>query len=579
MNDNSTSVVPPARRLNLFVYHKHLLLSLGGIFVVLMIISVVVQCLYVAQGRAMPFSRVDDMSVTGMNKAQVAKLLQTSYAPAQLTLKVQKQEVKTTLAKAGITPDYDKVVVRLYDRANALRFVPFSFFRGIFRPIQVATILDQDRFAEFAKEIVPQCQRAPQDADVSVTGKGELRLTPAVDGTTCSAETLRTQLAATPVTKQGVTRTVALTVVKPAVSTASAGQLLAQVKALTDRQLNVQLMNKSYTPTSATIAGWLTFSNDPITKKPTVSFSADALTVYLTTLQQDVYVAPTATVIQLSDGMESSRQVGRSGRGIDMAHGVQLLQDQLQTGDGAVQLATVSLPPPITYSRNYSKTQAGLQALLDDLVVSKGDYAISLQQLGGSGWSASTNGGKVYTPASTYKLFVAYAVLKQIENSQRSWTDDATAGQNVSQCFDNMIINSDNICAEWFGGQLGWKTITDMIHAAGLSNATSLNTSQGFVATADDEALFLTKLQTGQLLNPDSTARLLNVMGRQVYRSGIPAGTSVAVADKVGFLNGLLHDAAIVYAPSGTYVLVIMSNGSSWGQIADAARQINALLQ
>ncbi len=118
-----------------------------------------------------------------------------------------------------------------------------------------------------------------------------------------------------------------------------------------------------------------------------------------------------------------------------------------------------------------------------------------------------------------------------------------------------------------------------MIHAAGLSNATSLNTSQGFVATADDEALFLTKLQTGQLLNPDSTARLLNVMGRQVYRSGIPAGTSVAVADKVGFLNGLLHDAAIVYAPSGTYVLVIMSNGSSWGQIADAARQINALLQ
>lgn len=559
--------------------HKHLLISMGGVLLFLMITSVALQCVYVEQGRALPFSKVDDLPVAGMNKAQVAKLLQSTYAPTQLTLKVQKNVIKTTLAKAGITPDYNKVSMQLYNRAKALRFVPFSMFRGVLRPVQVATIIDKDRFVEFAKDIIPLCQLAPQDANVTVNATSDLQLTSAIDGATCTSVSLQVQLATTPMTKQGVTRTVRLTPVKPVVSTAGAQQLLVRAKTLTNRQVTIQLIDKSYVPTSSQIASWLTFDNDPITKKPTVGFASDAITVYLTTLQKDIYITPTATLIQLSDGIETSRQAGASGRGIDMTHDVQLLQSQLQKGNGIVRLTTASLASPITYNRQYSKTQAGLQALLNDLVATKGDYAISLRQLGGNGWGASVNGDKVYAPASTYKLFVAYALLKQIENGQRRWDDDATAGQTVSQCLDNMIINSDNTCAEWFGGQIGWKVITDMIHTAGLSGATSLNTAQGFVATADDEVLFLTKLQTGQLLNPESTGRLLDVMRRQVYRSGIPAGGGASVADKVGFLDGLLHDAAIVYAPSGTYVLVIMTNGSSWGQIADAARQINALLQ
>jgi beta-lactamase class A len=561
------------------MHHKYLLFSVGGVFLFLMMCSMLLQCVYVAQGRALPFSKIDDLSVSGLTNEQVAKLLQKTYAPTQLTLKVQDKQVKTTLAKAGITPDYSKVSQQLYDRAKALRFVPFSFLRGIVRPVPVTTMIDTDRFAEFAKEIMAQCQRAPEDADVAVTDAGELKLTSSVDGATCTVASLRSQLVSMPITRQGIMRTVQLTTVKPTVDTASAQQLLAQAKDLTSRQVSLQLVDKSYTPTSAQIASWLTFSNDPITKKPTVGFAVDALTSYLTMLQKDIYIAPTDTVIQLSDGIEISRQTGSSGRGIDMAHDVQLLQSQLLQGDGVVTLTTVRLAPAMTYNHQYSKSQAGLQALLNDLASTKGDYAISLQQLGGSGWSASVNGSKVYAPASTYKLFVAYALLKQIENGQHSWNDNATAGQTISECFDNMIINSDNTCAEWFGGQIGWKTITDMIHAVGVSSATSLNTFQGFVATADDEALFLTKLQTGQLLNPSSTGRLLDVMRRQVYRAGIPAGVDASVADKVGFLDGLLHDAAIVYAPSGTYVLVIMTNGSSWGQIADAAQQISALLQ
>jgi beta-lactamase class A len=66
-------------------------------------------------------------------------------------------------------------------------------------------------------------------------------------------------------------------------------------------------------------------------------------------------------------------------------------------------------------------------------------------------------------------------------------------------------------------------------------------------------------------------------MKANVYRKGIPAGVQGTVADKVGFMNGLLHDAAIVYSPKGTYVIAVMTDGSSWATIADLARQIDTL--
>lgn len=46
------------------------------------------------------------------------------------------------------------------------------------------------------------------------------------------------------------------------------------------------------------------------------------------------------------------------------------------------------------------------------------------------------------------------------------------------------------------------------------------------------------------------------------------------MADKVGFLDGLLHDAAIVYSDKGDYSMVILTDGSSWDAIAEAASTI-----
>jgi beta-lactamase class A len=234
-----------------------------------------------------------------------------------------------------------------------------------------------------------------------------------------------------------------------------------------------------------------------------------------------------------------------------------------------------ALPPIEKFNRSYSNSARGLQALLDDLAKEKGNFAIAVHELSGQGRSLSANGNKAFEAASTYKMFVAYSVLKRIENGQMHWSDTVASGRDAAQCFDDMIIKSDNPCAEEWGKRIGWTTIQNEMRALGLTS-TKLGTT--FYSTASDQALFLNKLEKGESLKGESRDRLLAAMKRQQYRAGIPAGVGVDVADKVGFLNGLLHDSAIVYSPKGTYVLVILRDGSSWGNIADAARQINTLL-
>ena len=188
------------------------------------------------------------------------------------------------------------------------------------------------------------------------------------------------------------------------------------------------------------------------------------------------------------------------------------------------------------------------------------------------------NESRAFVTASTYKLFVAYGTLKRVDAGQFNWSDIISGGQNLATCFDKMIVNSDNPCAEALLYKIGQKALTqDIQNDLGLKNSTFLK--DNIYSTAEDEAAFLADLARGQLgsLTQDSQNRLISAMKRNVYRKGVPAGASGPVADKVGFLWGLLHDASIVYSPSGTYVLVILTDGAGdWGQLAELTRQIEA---
>jgi beta-lactamase class A len=191
---------------------------------------------------------------------------------------------------------------------------------------------------------------------------------------------------------------------------------------------------------------------------------------------------------------------------------------------------------------------------------------------------ASFGGTEVFTAASTYKLFVAYSALKRIESGEWHWNDSTVGGMDLATCFDKMISFSDNACAQFMLYKIGHATVMDEARAIGCAD-TVFSDAQGNSTTAEDLALFLGKLQAGQILaNQASRDVLIDAMKGNIYRQGVPKGVPDAVvADKVGFLDGLLHDASIVYGKDFTYVLIILTDGSNWGEIAGIAAHIESL--
>jgi beta-lactamase class A len=524
---------------------------------------------------ALPFARINGDMVGLASHQEIAKKLSADYGKVDITTRIRGKQVKTPLAKTGVAADNEQILKGVSDYPWYYRILPLSIFvKGALSDQAVVTRVDGPRFSLYATERGKECTVAPKNAGVIVKN-GEVEIDPAKDGQACSQESLKRQLTAVSLEKSGIDVTIKTTAVKPERSDKDVEPLLKEARKIAEHKLTLVVAEKTYAIDKPTLASWLAFPEDPNKKTISVGINDEAVKTYLATIQKDVYIAPGTTVITTLDSIEQSRVTGRSGRGIDMNVTTEGIRKQVLAGDGTVTATLAVLSPNLSYNRSYSKTPEGLQALVNDLVKDKGDFAISVRKLGDSGVHA--NGDKQYHPASTYKLFVAYSVLKRVDSGQMSLGQTTSGGQTLAQCLDNMIVNSDNACAEWFGSAIGWNTLTNEARAIGASRTTL---SRPFVSTANDMALFLQKLESNQLgLSEPSRARLIDAMKRQVFRKGIPAGVGVPVADKVGFLEGYLHDAAIVYSPSGVYVLVIYSNGSSWGAIADAARQIQTQLQ
>lgn len=542
-------------------------------------VVIIVGQFFYPSGRLLPFTRLDGKQVSSMNEKEITQLLVDKYTNVPLSLSIEgeakKITAKHTTAIAGLSPDNEKIFDSLMSYPWWQRLIPLSIlFVGALKDQAIVVDLDDARFSDYAKARLADCKVAPKNASVMVKN-GSVILSPAKNGQQCIEKDLRQELLSAKLSEKGIVRVVKAQVSKPARGDKDVEGLLKDATELVNRKISLKLADKDYGVDKTTIASWLVFNEDPKDKKKlTIDVDMDVVRTYVAEMQKKIYIAPTAEVVYMTDGVETSRVAGKMGQGLNHTETATALRDQLYKGDGTATAIIIPLPPTITYNRSYSATKNGLQVLLNDLVSTKGNYGISVRLSDGT--TVSARGDSAYHPASTYKLYVAYSLLKRIESGDMKWDNTSTGGKSISQCFDLMIVNSDNTCAEWFGNTIGWNTITSEVRALGLSN-----TDVGFgtkSSTANDETKFLVQLQNCTFLQQTECDRLVGAMKRQVYRSGIPAGVNATVADKVGFLDGLLHDAAIVYNLNKTYALTIMTKGSTWGSIADAAKQINTLI-
>ncbi len=155
--------------------------------------------------------------------------------------------------------------------------------------------------------------------------------------------------------------------------------------------------------------------------------------------------------------------------------------------------------------------------------------------------------------------------------------------KSVLSCIDSMLVYSDNDCSLPMGRTVGWSKIDGFLHDQGFKNTyinnydySGNNYNLDKLSTAKDEVDLAYRLNAGTLLNKENTEIMLSRMKRQVWRERIPAGlpAEIIVADKPGWLENIQNDTAIVYGARSTYIISIMSIGSTVTKLADLSRVV-----
>lgn len=569
---------PKTRQKTSWWRKPHIVLGLSvGLFLVLV---TTVQMFY-PSNTALPYARIGDTQVGNKTYEQVVETLRTQYEDVPLTLTVpNKDDYETTTVKAGILPGYRSAAQAVTEYSLTARLVPFSFAYKMLQNPSVGYEVEELRFKELYEEVKALCQIAPVDA--KLTFEGDVQLVSAKDGQECREDDLRSSLQSVGLRADGVSLAVGVVPVEPKRSDTDLRSQLMAARQTIDAGVTVRTSENTWEVPKQTIASWLT--TQEIEGELRLTTDKEKIKKYLDSLRGDLYIAPGVTNVRYEDGEEVSRTTGDNGQGIERDVTAQRVTDVLlgrsETRTAWVQLTVLS--PRLVVERDYTKTARGLQALLKQWDREHaGRYGLLVRDLSGRGISGSVNADMDFVTASTFKMFLAYAVLEKVEKDQLSMGTQTDIGLSVRACIDEMIVNSTNACALSLFNLAGWSYVHNFIRGqfpnTSLDNGANVDDEKH--TTVRDEADFLQRLNAGQLMNGSNTNYLLGLMKRQIYRGGIPSGVpGVTVANKVGFYNGYKHDVAIVYAPKGAYILAILSNGGSDAEFADLSRKVYALL-
>lgn len=556
--------------------HKRQILITVG---VLLVIIIAVQLIYPSKN-LLPFARIDNLSVGGWKKKDATYELNARLNKVAMPIIVSGADntYATVLPEdIGLNIDNEKRVnaqsYPLWARLMPTSIIWYQHFQSDSKPQYNR---DETKAEIYIEDALGSCDLAPKNASL-VFKNDKLEVVSAKDGGTCDSKNVMSKLSSVePTLSMPTTIMLDVKISKPKVDDSQAKKFKEEIENQAGKQIDLKVGQETQSIPSKTVFSWLSFE----AKKDNLAFNIDikkSNEYFAKTIAKKVTVPAGITKVKTRDFTELSRVNGKNGVALNGDATRASLKKVLEGGAELAQASTVTLKPKVEYDRSYTKTSIGISALVAQYGQDhSGTFGVAFRELGGQGRQASYNDTSKFITASTYKLFVAYGTLKKVEAKKWKWSDNITGGRDLAQCFDDMIVKSDNACAEALYEKIGYQKTIDDVRKLGLPN--TILDSEAQKTSAGDLATFLTKLQTGSIgLEDSSRERLLDAMKRNQYRQGIPSGTNGTVANKVGFLSGLLHDAAIVNSSKGDYVLVIMTDGSSWANIADLTKKIESL--
>lgn len=224
-----------------------------------------------------------------------------------------------------------------------------------------------------------------------------------------------------------------------------------------------------------------------------------------------------------------------------------------------------------------------------------GTYAVAIKNLK-TGEAFYMNEDRVFEAASLYKLWVMALSYKLIESgkldpdkkfdkditelnetfdiaTESAELTEGTFTLEVKNALRQMITISHNYSALALTQELGVARLSKFVKENGFINSKVQNPP---LTTARDIEYFYEKLYSGQLGNKKTTSAMLSLLKSQQINDRLPRylPRSVSVAHKTGELDYVKHDAGIVFAPKGPYIIVVMSESKD----PDEAVEQEALL-
>tara|TARA_Y100001954_G_scaffold93871_1_gene102770 strand:- start:1034 stop:1909 length:876 start_codon:yes stop_codon:yes gene_type:complete len=256
----------------------------------------------------------------------------------------------------------------------------------------------------------------------------------------------------------------------------------------------------------------------------------------------------------------------------------------------------------LLFSCNAEKDYDAFENKLKNLLKShKGTFAIALKNMD-DGKSILINENEVFHAASTMKTPVMIEFFKKISEGKISSDDSLLINNEFSSIVDGSkfelssfddsdediyknlgkYISTDKLVYDMItrSSNFGTNLLIDYLNAEDVNNtmknigAKNMKVLRGVgdlkafdlglsnTTTAADLLIIYEKLAMGEIVNNESSNKMIRILKDQVYNDIIPKylPEKVEVAHKTGWISGVRHDSGIVYVGNNEkYILVLLS--------------------
>lgn len=558
--------------------------------------EVIFQIVY-PSSRLIPGTTVDGLDLGGKKYAEATKVLDDAYGGLKLNIYFGESNAayqSPKMNEVGIGVDnaarLEKITYPFY-----LRVIPTSIFwaSALTKPGDIAYTYDKTKIANYTTgKVGKDCSIEPQNASLRLIDN-KLQLVPTVAGGQCDINEFQRKLSEVQ-PDPDVANQVRISINPTAapITDDMARDLAVKLNTRLSKAMPMQVDQATSDIPARVVLSWLDFTpvipekmiDNSANRSASLKFSVNAKRMedYLNrNIAEKLVQKPGVSKVSTYDFSETSRVNGANGRGIDLTKTSQSVEDYINEKNQKAVGATTVIGPTTVYTRTYSPTSNGFNALFAHFAQDNpGTYGIAFEELSGVARprSGSHNQNARLPAAGIHSLYLAYTNVMEEHAGTSRPVDIIDDGRNATDCFKEMLQNFDEGCRTGFYNHFGYAKLTARANQLGLKN--TVFAGEDTVTSAADIKQVLVGLFKGQVARVEGGQKILSTIRSNSDNDGIPKGVASGnVSHAIGESGSSFNDAGIISSTNkGAYALVVLTkDGSSWEKIAELTKKIEAI--